>query len=459
MSKTREQWSSKTSFILAAAGSAVGLGNIWKFPYIAGENGGAAFLFIYMICIVMIGLPILNVEILLGRATQKNPVGAFRMLSGKPFWTYVGALGVFASFTILSFYSIVGGWSLAYTIEALKGFTFDTPQIAGEFFDLKNSNPLWVMGYHTTFFLMVVGIILSGVRDGLERASRYLMPALFVILIILVVQGLALPDANKGVAFLFEPDWSKINAQTFLLALGHAFFTLSLGMGAMMTYGSYLSDKDDIVNASYLVAFLDTFIAVMAGVAIFTVVFSSGYDPTAGPGLVFHVLPPLLSQLVGGYFFALLFFLLLTIAAITSAISILEVSVSYLVDEFKYSRKKATLTMAILVYLAAIPCALSFNLLADFKLLGTGFTFFDMADYLASNFLLPLGGFFLAVFAGYVWKVDEVVKNLLIGESQSIYFGNSIFKSKSFVAVFTFLIKYVSPISIFLVFLYQFGWI
>ena len=227
----------------------------------------------------------------------------------------------------------------------------------------------------------------------------------------------------------------------------------------MMTYGSYLSDNDDIVNASYLVAFLDTFIAIMAGVAIFTVVFSSGYDPTAGPGLVFHVLPPLLSQLAGGYFFALLFFLLLTIAAITSAISILEVSVSYLVDELKYSRTKATLTMATLVYLAAIPCALSFNVLADFKLLGTGFTFFDMADYLASNVLLPLGGFFLAVFAGYVWKVDEVVKNLLIEESQSIYFGNSIFKSKSFVTVFTFLIKYVSPISIFLVFLYQFGWI
>ena len=458
-SNPREQWSSKASFILAAAGSAVGLGNIWKFPYIAGENGGAAFLFIYMICIVMIGLPILNIEILLGRATQKNPVGAFKALSGKPFWTYVGALGVLASFTILSFYSVVGGWSIAYTVEALKGFTFETPQVAGEFFDLKNSNPMWVIGYHTLFFLMVLGIILSGVRAGLEKASRYLMPALFAILAILVVQGLMLPGADRGVSFLFDPDWSKINAQTFLLALGHAFFTLSLGMGAMMTYGSYLSEKDDIVNASYLVAFLDTFIAIMAGVAIFTVVFSSGYDPTAGPGLVFHVLPPLLSQLAGGYFFALLFFVLLSIAAVTSAISILEVSVAYLTDELKYSRKKATLTMGALVYFAAIPCALSFNVLSDFTLFGTGFTFFDMADYLASNVLLPLGGFFLAIFAGYVWKVDEVVRNLLIGESQSTYFGNSILKSKSFVVIFSFLVRYVSPISIFLVFLYQFGWI
>ena len=470
--KHREQWSSKASFILAAAGSAVGLGNIWKFPYIAGENGGAAFLFIYLICIVLVGLPILNIEILLGRATQKNPVGAFKTLTDKPFWKYVGALGVFASFTILSFYSIVGGWSVAYTVEALKG-TFDSfvisnfspeygmpsPEVAGHFFDFKNSNPMWVIGYHTVFFLTIVGIILSGIREGLEKASKFLMPLLFGILMILVVQGLMLPGADGGTSFLFSPDWSKINPQTFLLALGHAFFTLSLGMGAMMTYGSYLSEKDDVVNASYMVAFLDTIIAILAGVAIFTVVFSSGYDPAVGPGLVFHVLPPLLAQLTGGYIFALLFFLLLTIAAVTSAISILEVSVAYLVDELNYSRKKATLTMGILVYLAAIPCALSFNLWSDVTLLGTGLTFFDMADFLASNILLPLGGFFLAIFAGYVWGIDEVVRNLLIGNSDSVYFGNSIFKSSSFRAVFSFLVRYLSPVLIFLVFLYVLGWI
>jgi len=470
--KHREQWSSKASFILAAAGSAVGLGNIWKFPYIAGENGGAAFLFIYLICIVLVGLPILNIEILLGRATQKNPVGAFKTLTDKPFWKYVGALGVFASFTILSFYSIVGGWSVAYTVEALKG-TFDSfvisnfspeygmpsPEVAGHFFDFKNSNPMWVIGYHTVFFLTIVGIILSGIREGLEKASKFLMPLLFGILMILVIQGLMLPGADGGTSFLFSPDWSKINPQTFLLALGHAFFTLSLGMGAMMTYGSYLSEKDDVVNASYMVAFLDTIIAILAGVAIFTVVFSSGYDPAVGPGLVFHVLPPLLAQLTGGYIFALLFFLLLTIAAVTSAISILEVSVAYLVDELNYSRKKATLTMGILVYLAAIPCALSFNLWSDVTLLGTGLTFFDMADFLASNILLPLGGFFLAIFAGYVWGIDEVVRNLLIGNSDSVYFGNSIFKSSSFRAVFSFLVRYLSPVLIFLVFLYVLGWI
>ena len=465
MQDNREQWSSKTSFILAAAGSAVGLGNIWKFPYIAGENGGAAFLFIYLICIMLIGLPILNIEILLGRTTKKNPVGAFVALSNGKFWKYVGIIGVFASFTILSFYSVVGGWSLAYTYEALIGTfntsAFDNPSSAGEFFDLKNSNALWVLGYHTLFLSIVVIILLSGVRAGLEKASKFLMPILIFILLILVVQGLILPDANKGVSFLFQPDWSKINGQTILLALGHAFFTLSLGMGAMMTYGSYLSDNDDVVNASYLVAFLDTVIAVFAGLAIFTVVFSSGYDPTAGPGLVFHVLPPLLSDLVGGYVFALLFFLLLSIAAVTSGISILEVSVAYLVDEQKFSRKKAVLIMASLVYLAAIPCALSFNLLADSTIdfQGKPFTFFDIADYLASNVLLPLGGLFLAIFAGYFWGIDEVIKNLLIGESNSIYFGNSIAKSQNFKNIFGFTVKYICPILIFLVFLYSIGWI
>ena len=465
MENNREQWSSKASFILAAAGSAVGLGNIWKFPYIAGENGGAAFLFIYLICIIVIGLPILNIEILLGRATKKNPVGAFTALTKNTFWKYVGALGVLASFTILSFYSVVGGWSIAYTYEALVGTfgtaAFENPSTAGEFFNLKNSNPLWVLGYHTLFLSIVVYILLSGVRAGLEKASKFLMPILILILMILVVQGLVLPDANKGVSFLFQPDWTKIDGQTILLALGHAFFTLSLGMGAMMTYGSYLSDKDDIVNASYLVAFLDTVIAIFAGVAIFTVVFSSGYDPTAGPGLVFHVLPPLLSNLVGGYIFALLFFLLLSIAAITSGISILEVSVAYLVDEKNFSRKKSVLIMASLVYLAAIPCALSFNVLSDFTfdIQGKPFTFFDIADYLASNILLPFGGFFLAVFAGYVWGIDEVIRNLLIGESNSIYFGNSIVKSNLFKAVFSFTIKYVCPVLIFFVFLYSIGWI
>ena len=462
MSK-REQWSSKTGFILAAAGSAVGLGNIWKFPYIAGENGGAAFLFIYLICILAIGLPILNIEILLGRETQKNPVGAFKKIHGDSNWKYVGGLGVFASFTILSFYSIVGGWSVAYTVEALKGTfaSFPDPEVAGEFFNLKNSNPYWVLGYHTLFFLSIIGIILSGVKGGLEKASKFLMPILLFILFALVVNGLMLPDSDKGMEFLFSPDWSKINPSTFLLALGHAFFTLSLGMGAMMTYGSYLSDNDDIINASYMVAFLDTIIAILAGVAIFTVVFSSGYDPTAGPGLVFHVLPPLLSQLPGGYIFAFLFFLLLTIAAVTSGISILEVSVAYLVDELKFSRKKATMIMGVLVYLAAIPCALSFNLLSDVTLpiQGKAFTFFDVADFLASNILLPLGGFFLAIFAGYVWGIDSTVKALLKGDSGSLYFGNSILESPTSKMIFGVLIKYLSPVLIFLVFLYQFGWI
>lgn len=455
----REQWGSRTGFILAAAGSAVGLGNIWKFPYIAGENGGAAFLFIYLICIVAIGLPILNVEILLGRETQKNPVGAFKSIAGKSsIWKYAGALGVLASFTILSFYSVVGGWSLGYTVEAFKGTfsAFETLEISEKFFGESVSNVKWIIGYHTAFFLMVVGIILLGVKSGLEKASKFLMPTLLLILIILAAQGLMLDGANEGVSFLFNPDWSAVNGETFLKALGHAFFTLSLGMGAMMTYGSYLSNKDDIVNASYIIVFLDTFIAILAGVAIFTVVFSAGGEPAGGPGLIFNVLTTSLAKLPGAYFFGISFFVLLTIAAITSAISILEVSVAYLVDEFKYSRKKATLIMSILVYCAAIPCALSFNALEDVKLFvqDKGFTFFDVADFLASNILLPLGGFFIAVFAGYVWGIDEVVKKLLKGDSQSVYFSNSILRSSSNKSIFGVLIKFLSPVLIILVLLY-----
>lgn len=459
MSNNREQWSSRTGFILAAAGSAVGLGNIWKFPYIAGENGGAAFLFIYLICIVLVGLPILSVEILLGRETQKNPVGAFKSIAGESsIWKYAGALGVLASFTILSFYSVVGGWSLGYTIEAFKGTfsTFETLEVSQAFFKESVSNVKWIIGYHTVFFVMVIGIILLGIKDGLEKASKLLMPTLLLILIILAVQGLMLDGSSKGIEFLFSPDWSAVGGETFLKALGHAFFTLSLGMGAMMTYGSYLSDKDDIINASYIIVFLDTLIAILAGIAIFTVVFAAGGTPDKGSGLIFSVLTTSLAKLPGAYFFGISFFVLLTIAAITSAISILEVSVSYLFDELKFSRKKATAIMGVLVYLAAIPCALSFNLLADttLSIQGKAFTFFGIADFLASNILLPLGGFFIAVFAGYVWGIDEVVKKLLKGNSPSVYFSNSILKLSSSKSIFRFLVKFLSPVLIVFVLFY-----
>tara|TARA_Y100001970_G_scaffold217245_1_gene266065 strand:+ start:107 stop:1573 length:1467 start_codon:yes stop_codon:yes gene_type:complete len=455
----REQWGSRTGFILAAAGSAVGLGNIWKFPYIAGENGGAAFLFIYLICIVAVGLPILSIEILLGRETQKNPVGAFKSIAGKSsIWKYAGALGVLASFTILSFYSVVGGWSLGYTIEAFKGtfINFTDLKISEAFFGESVSNVKWIIGYHTAFFLMVVGIILLGVKDGLERASKFLMPTLLLILIILAAQGLMLDGGNKGISFLFNPDWSVVDGETFLKALGHAFFTLSLGMGAMMTYGSYLSNKDDIVNATYIIVFLDTLIAILAGIAIFTVVFAAGGTPDKGPGLIFNVLTTSIASLPGAYFFGISFFLLLTIAAVTSAISILEVSVSYLFDELKFSRKKATAIMGTLVYLAAIPCALSFNLLSDttISIQGKPFTFFDIADFLASNILLPLGGFFIAVFAGYVWGIDNVIKKLLKGNSPSVYFSNSILEASSMKSIFGFLVKFLSPVLIIFVLFY-----
>jgi NSS family neurotransmitter:Na+ symporter len=289
----REHWGSKFGFILAAAGSAIGLGNIWKFPYIAGENGGAAFVFIYLICIALIGLPVLMAEVLMGRTTQRNPVGAFKKLSGKPFWVAVGSLGVIAGFVILSFYTVIAGWSIGYIVEALKGSfsQFSDPAVSSAYFEARVGDVNWIVGYHTLFSILTMWVVYAGINKGIEQGSKIMMPILFFLLIILVIRGITLPGAEKGLNFLWSPDWSKITGQSVLIALGHAFFTISLGMGAMMTYGSYLSEKDHIPSAALQIVFLDTLIALLAGIAIFSSVFAMGQDPAAGPGLIFHTLP------------------------------------------------------------------------------------------------------------------------------------------------------------------------
>lgn len=451
MKNQREQWGSKLGFILAATGSAIGLGNIWKFPYIAGENGGAAFIFIYLICIAIIGLPVLIAEILVGRTTQRNPVGAFKALSGSRFWTAVGGMGVLAGFVILSFYSVVAGWSLGYIFEALKGTfaEFSSAELAGEHFNLLVSNVQWVIGFHIIFFLLTMGVVYAGVQNGIERGSKIMMPMLFCILIVLVIRGLTLPGAGAGMNFLLNPDWSKVTPTAVLVALGHAFFTLSLGMGAMMTYGSYMSKKDNIPGASLQIVFFDTLIALLAGIAIFTAVFATGQDPAAGPGLIFQTLPVVFAKMPGGYIFGILFFLLLTIAALTSAISLLEVVVAYFVDERGWSRHWAVLVFGLVLILVGVPSALSFNLLADWKLFGK--TYFDLADFLASNILLPLGGLAIAVFVAWIWGLDKVLVQLKSGaEDLFDLFPNRI-------KLLTFFLKYVSPVLIFLVLLNSIG--
>lgn len=449
MQEAREHWGSKVGFVLAAAGSAIGLGNIWKFPYIAGENGGAAFVFIYLICIALIGLPVLIAEVLMGRTTQRNPVGAFRKLSGSPFWTAIGGLGVLAGFIILSFYSVVAGWSLGYIFEALKGsfYQFSDPAAAGQHFDTLTGKVGWILGWHGVFFTLTMVVVYAGIKGGIERGSKIMMPALFVILLILVIRGITLPGAEQGLKFLWEPDWSKISAQSVLVALGHAFFTLSLGMGAMMTYGSYLSEDDHVPGASLQIVFLDTLIALLAGLAIFTAVFATGQNPGAGPGLIFHTLPVVFARMPGGTLFAILFFLLLSLAALTSAISLLEVVVAYFVDELHWKRHTAVVVFGLITFLLGVPSALSYNLLAEVQLFGK--TFFDLADYLASNILLPMGGLFIAVFVAWVWGFDRALGELKKG-------ARNLFERYPFtITVWQIFLKYLAPVMIFIVFLYS----
>ncbi len=452
MMQQREQWGSKFGFILAAAGSAIGLGNIWKFPYIAGENGGAAFVFVYLVCIAVIGLPVLVGEILMGRTTQRNPVGAFGKLSnGNKYWMALGGLGVIAGFIILSFYSVVAGWSVGYIVEALKG-TFSTFHDAGtatDYFGALVGSPTWIVGFHGFFFLLTMAVVYFGVNDGIEKGSKIMMPLLLFILLVLVVRGMTLPGASDGMNFLWNPDWSKINGESVLIALGHAFFTLSLGMGAMMTYGSYLSQKDNIINSATLVVFLDTLIALLAGIAIFTAVFATGQDPASGPGLIFQTLPVVFAKMPGGYIFGILFFLLLTLAALTSAISLLEVVVAYFVDEKGWGRHNAVMVFGFVTFLLGVLSALSFNVMADFTIFGMNF--FDISDYLASNILLPLGGFFIAIFVGWVWGIDKAILELKHG-AESIIENN-----QWFTILWSIFLKIISPILIFIVLLYKLG--
>jgi len=451
MQQSRENWGSKAGFILAAAGSAIGLGNIWKFPYITGENGGASFVLVYLICIAVIGLPVLIAEILLGRTTQRNPVGAFYKLSNSKFWGTVGGMGVIAGFLILSFYAIIAGWSIGYIIEAINGnfFKFPEPTSSAEHFKNLVGNITWIMGYFAFFMILTMVIVFSGIQKGIERASKVMMPLLFLLLIILMIRGLTLDGASIGLDFLWNPDWSKITTKTILLALGHAFFTLSLGMGAMLTYGSYMSEKDSIPGAALQIVLLDTLIALIAGTAIFTSVFAVGLAPDAGPGLIFQTLPVVFSKMPGGYFFSILFFISLTIAALTSSISLLEVVVSFFVDELKWKRHTAAIVLSVFIFALGIPSALSFNLLTNVKIFG--FDFFGLVDFIASNILLPLGGLFIAVFVAWIWGYDKVIPNLRKG-AEKFFDNNPLLGS-----VWKIFLKYLSPVLIFLVFLYSSG--
>ncbi len=450
-SSPREQWGSKIGFILAAAGSAVGLGNIWRFPYLAGENGGAAFIFVYVVCVIAIGIPVLIAEILIGRTAQKNPVGSFKVLTKSKFWHGIGGMGVIAGFVILSFYSVVAGWTLGYIAEAINGslLNYDVAEKASEHFSSLTLDPMWNVSLLAIFMILTMGIVYFGVQKGIELGSKIMMPLLFILLIILMIRGLTLEGASAGINYLFNPDWSKINTSVILAALGQAFFSLSLGMGAMLTYGSYMSRKDNIPTSSVWIAFLDTSVAIIAGICIFTVVFATGQNPDVGPSLIFRTLPVVFAKMPGGYLFSILFFLALALAALTSTVSLLEVVTAYFVDEKGWARKKAVIVFGSLSLLLGIPSALSTNLLADIKV--AGLTFFDLTEFISSNLMLPIGGFFIAIFVGWLWGFEKVLYHLKDG-SEKIFD-----KFPWIVGLWKIILRYIAPVLIIIVLLSSIG--
>jgi neurotransmitter:Na+ symporter, NSS family len=457
------QWSSRLVFILAATGSAVGLGNIWKFPYITGENGGGAFVLVYLLCIAMVGIPIMMAEIMLGRRGRQSPINTMTTLSREEGrnggWSLVGWSGVLAGFFILSYYSVIAGWALAYVVRAGAN-TFVGIDAAGveAMFNGLVGDPERVLAWHTLFMLMSMFVVAKGVKAGLEKAVTYLMPALFILLLVLVGYAFNTGYFTQGLEFLFTPDFHKlfyhcevvagleqceVSGSPVLIALGHAFFTLSLGMGAIMVYGSYMPKKTSIAGSAILIALLDTLVALVAGMAIFPIVFANGLQPAAGPGLIFQTLPIAFGAMPGGHLFGTLFFVLLVFAAWSSAISLIEPAVAWLVENRSMTRIRAAAWIGATTWILGLGSVFSFNIWSgdEYKLFGK--TFFDLLDYLAANIMLPLGGLLIAIFSGWVMSAASSRDEFAMREgAYQLWRG---------------VIRYVSPLAVVLVFLHAVG--
>lgn len=447
----RETWGSKIGFICAVAGSAVGLANIWRFPHLVGQNGGAAFILLYLIALFVIGFPVFISELLIGRTTGTNPSAAFLKLGQSRRWGVIGKLTIVTGFIVSSFYSAVAGWILGYLIEALKGnlSSFTSAEQPLEHYVSLMGHPLWGLAFHFFFIVSCIAVLYLGVRDGIEKGNKVMMPLLFITLIALVINGLMMPNAGKSLSFLFSPDFSLITPAAILMALGQAFFTLSIGQGTLVTYGSYLGQKDNLVTTSLPIVLMDTLVSIMAAVAVFTIVFSVGMEPNSGPGLIFHTLPWAFSQIPGGYVLAILFFLLVTLAALTSEISALEPAIAYFVDEHGWKRSKAVFITGFCAFLLGVPSALSYSLLQDYTWFGM--TFLDLMDFSASAILIPLGGFAAVMLVGWVWGIKSSINAL--GEGSSGMFNRYPIIEK----YFWFSFKYGAPILIMFVFLNAIG--
>lgn len=441
--KKRDAFTNKFGILVAVAGSAVGLGNLWRFPYEMGNYGGAAYVLVYLLCVIVICLPIMLSEFVIGRRSQANVTGAFRKLTGDKKWYLTGYIGVLAAFTIMSFYSVVGGWTLKYIYYAVVGgFTGkDTEGLNGMFqgFISTSIEPLF---WNLLFLLLTATVVIGGISKGIEKYSKVLMPMLFLMVVVLVIRSCTLEGADKGLEFLFRPDFSKLTPDSLLSAMGQAFFSLSLGMGCLITYGSYISKSDRLISTALMGTFADTGFAILAGLAIMPAVFAFGIEPGAGPGLVFITVPQIFMQIPFGMFFAVLFFFVLMIAALTSAISLLEVATAYFSEEHHMSRRKAIIISIGIITIFGTLASLSEGVLGHITLGGKNI--FGMLDFLASNILLPIGGLLIVLFVGWKMKRSDFYDELSNGGSLKIrLFG-----------VILFLIRYIIPPAIVSILLY-----
>lgn len=453
-------WTSRLAFVLAATGSAVGLGNIWRFPYVAGENGGGLFVLIYIACIVLIGIPIMMAEVMLGRRGRRNPIETMRALAQEegqsPNWAWIGRMSIAAAFLILSFYSVVAGWVLAYIFRMLGG-VFQGLDAAGvgAVFDGLIGDPERVIAWHTIFMVITVAIVARGVEHGLEKAVKYLMPALFLLLLILLGYAATTPSFVDGAKFMFVPDFSKVSGAGILSAMGMALFSLSLGMGAIMMYGSYLPKNASIATLTIIVAAADTVVALLAGLIIFPIVFSNGLDPAEGADLVFKTLPLAFNQMPGGTIIGTLFFMLLAFAALTSAISLLEPPVAWMIENKKMDRAQAARLSGAIAWFLGLGTVFSFNLWADYKwtfrfdlgkvqyVLFRDKSFFNVVDFLTSNIMLPLGGLMVAMFAAHLMQRESCEDELALRRG---HFN-----------IWYFILRNISPIAVAIIFLNAIG--
>lgn len=447
----RVNFGSKIGAILAAAGSAVGLGNIWRFPYETGNHGGAAFILIYLCCVFFMGLPIMIAEFSIGRRSRANTAGAYKVLAPGSPWRGVGYMGVLAGYLILSYYSVVAGWTLEYTWQALiNGFSGMSSGEYTQFFASFSANPWRSLLWMVVFMVMTHVVILKGVKKGIEKSAKIMMPMLFILILVLAVCSIMLPGSEKGLEFLLKPDFSKITPSVFLAAMGQAFFSLSLGLGCLSTYASYFSKDTNLSKTALSVGAIDTLVAITAGLIIFPAAFSVGVSPDAGPSLLFITLPNVFQMAFGGvpflaYLFSLMFYILLALAAFTSTISMHEVVTAFVHEEWKFSRNKAAWWVTITCTALGVFSALSFGVLADFKILGL--TCFDFLDTLTSKFMLPLGGMLISIFTG--WYLDKRIVWEEISNNGSL--------KVPFFKIYIFILKFLAPIAIGLIFVNEMG--